>query len=288
MVRFSIPTTIEIKYEHDSKCGGVLADPTQVQQILINLCTNAHHAMEKSGGVLQIELKNVCINIDKQQPALNIEPGEYVTLIVSDTGSGIKADVIDKVFNPYFTTKEINKGTGLGLSIIHGIIADYGGAITVESKLGKGTIFKVYFPVIKQEELPLTKSDEIIPQGTERILFVDDEEILAEMGRNILERLGYSVTARHNSLDALATFQNDPYAFDAVITDQTMPGLTGSDLARRMLQIRPDIPIILCTGYSNLIDEGLAKSFGIREFAMKPLTKTALAKLLRKVLNASK
>ncbi len=285
MLRSSIPTTIEIRENIDSKSGVVLADPTQINQILMNLCTNANHAMEESGGILTIALNSIHVDKSDRLLSLNIEPGEYVLLTVADTGSGIGPDVLDKIFDPYFTTKEVGKGTGLGLAIIHGIIVDYGGAITVESEVGKGTTFRVYFPVVEQEELTIIKGVGKIPMGNERILFVDDEELLIEMGQDMLERLGYSVTVRSNSLDALATFQNDPAAFDVIITDQTMPGMTGADLARRMLQIRPDIPIILCTGYSNLIDEKTAKSLGVKEFTLKPLTKGTIAKLLRKVLD---
>lgn len=285
MLRSSIPTIIEIRDDIDSKCGVVLADPTQAHQILMNLCTNANHAMEETGGILRIQLKNTSIGNSKQQLALNINSGEYVELIVSDTGSGIGSDVIDKIFEPYFTTKERGKGTGMGLSIVHGIITDYGGGITVESKLGKGTAFHVYFPTVAKEELLLAKDVEKIPLGSERILFVDDEELLAKMGKDMLARLGYDVTAQNSSLEALAIFQNNPNAFDVVITDQTMPGMTGADLSKRILQIRPDIPIILCTGYSNLIDEDSAKVLGIKEFVLKPLTNEVIAKLIRKVLN---
>ncbi|MBU0676187.1 MAG: transporter substrate-binding domain-containing protein [Proteobacteria bacterium] len=284
ILRSSIPTTIEIQHEIDSECGVVLVDPTQVHQILMNLCTNANHAMEKSGGILKIELKSIYIEQDTHGKALNIKPGKYVNLIVSDTGTGIGPDVINKIFDPYFTTKEFGKGTGMGLAIAHGIITSYGGWITVESALGKGTTFQVYFPVINQQSLPLIKSIENLPRGKERILFIDDEDLLAEMGKAMLERLGYTVTVRQSSLHALTTFQNSPEAFDLIITDQTMPGMTGSDLARRLMQIRPDIPIILCTGYSTLIDEDSAKAMGIREFALKPLTKETLATLIRKVL----
>lgn len=287
MLRSSLPTTIEIVDDIDSSCGIVLTDPTQIHQILMNLCGNAYHSMEESGGTLKIELKSVCLDKGKRQLALNIEPGEYVELIVSDTGSGIGPDVIDKIYDPYFTTKEFGKGTGMGLSIIYGILANYGGAITAESELDKGTSFHVYFPVVEQEPLLRVKDAEEISLGKERILFIDDEAILAQMGKDMLERLGYSVTTRQSSLDALATFQDCPDDFDVIITDQTMPGMTGADLARRMLEIRPDIPIILCTGYSNLIDEKSAKYLGIQEFVMKPLTISSIAKLLRKVLDAS-
>ncbi len=285
MLRSSLPTTIEIKDDVDSSCGVVLADPTHVHQILMNLCTNADHAMEETGGVLKVSLQTVHFDSESRHVVPQLEPGEYIELMVSDTGTGIGPDVIDKIFDPFFTTKEIDKGTGMGLSIIHGIISEYGGAITVESELGKGTTFHVYFPIVDQEEIPVEKEAEIIPMGRERILFIDDEELLAKMGKDMLERLGYHVTMRLNSLDALTAFQNNPEAFDLIITDQTMPSMTGTDLARRMLQIRPDIPIILCTGFSNLVDEESAKLMGIREFAMKPLTKGKIATLLRKVLN---
>lgn len=285
MLRSSIPTTIEIQDNIDSNCGVVLADPTQIHQIIMNLCTNANHAMEKTGGLLKIELQNITLD-STNKLKVDLAPGQYVRLTISDTGSGIDPDIIDKIFDPYFTTKEIGKGTGMGLAITHGIVADYGGAITVESKLGEGTTFHLYFPVSEQEMLAPDKEEEYIPSGSARVLFVDDEKILAQMGKDILERLGYKATTRCSSLDALATFQNAPDSFDVVITDQTMPGMTGADLARRILQIRPDIPIILCTGYSNLVDEHTAKMIGIKEFALKPLTKAVISKLIRKVLES--
>ncbi|MCB2182477.1 MAG: PAS domain S-box protein [Desulfobulbaceae bacterium] len=286
MLRASIPTTIEIQENIDSGCGPVLADPTQVNQILMNLCTNANHAMEQSGGVLKIELRRTRLEKDHSQIKSSLKPGQYVELIVSDTGTGIGADVIDKIFDPYFTTKELGKGTGMGLAIIHGIIHEYGGAVTVESELGKGTAFHVYFPSVAEGGVERVKDVEETLAGRGKILFVDDDELLAEMGKDMLERLGYDVTMRCNSIDALSTFQNNPDAFDVVITDQTMPGITGVDLSRRILQIRPDMPIILCTGYSTLIDEHSAKSLGIREFALKPLTRGIIANLLKKVLGS--
>lgn len=280
MLRSSIPSTISITEEIEENGGTILADPTQIYQILMNLCTNAYQAMEETGGVLSVTLKTTFIDINEHVP-----PGEYLELTVSDTGRGIGPDVITKIFDPFFTTKEPGKGTGMGLAIIHGIMQDYGGAITVESQLGKGSAFHAYFPVVEKDAYPEIKASETIPMGTERILFIDDEEFLTEMGKDMLERLGYHVTARHSSLEALATFQNTPNEFDLVITDQTMPDITGSDLARLMLKIRPDIPIILCTGYSNLIDESSAKAIGIKEFALKPLTKETIAKVIRKVLS---
>lgn len=288
MLRSSIPTTIRITEDFDPKSGAILADPTQVHQVLMNLCTNAYHAMEENGGVLSVTMKTTFIGSDEKELIFLISPGEYIELTVSDTGRGIGPDIIGKIFDPYFTTKETGKGTGLGLAIIQGIMSDYGGAITVESELGKGSTFHVYFPVVENETLPEIKKPEDIPGGKERILFIDDDELLADMGKDMLERLGYHVTVRRNGFEALETFQNTPGEFDLVITDQTMPGITGSDLSRRMLQIRPDIPIILCTGYSTLIDEFSAKALGIKEFVLKPLTKGVIAKLIRMVLDGDK
>lgn len=288
MLRASIPSTISITEDIDPKSGVILADPSQVHQILMNLSTNAYHAMEETGGVLSVTLKSVLIGPDEEKMSAHATPGEYLELAVSDTGCGIGPDIIDKIFDPYFTTKGVGKGTGMGLAIIHGIMADYGGLITVESLLGQGTTFHVFFPFVVGEAAPEIDELEDIPMGSERILFVDDEELLAEMGKKMLERLGYRVTAHHDGLEALETFKKTPGEFDLVITDQTMPGITGSELSRVMLQIRPDIPIILYTGYSNLIDEDSAKALGIKEFALKPLTKGTIAKLIRKVLNGEK
>ena len=205
-------------------------------------------------------------------------------MTVSDTGIGIGRDIIDKIFDPYFTTKELSKGTGMGLAIIHGIVTEYGGTITVDSEPGKGSSFHVYFPVVEKNEVSFCQDTEDIPHGQGHVLLIDDEELLVELGQTMLERLGYKVTARCSSLDALTTFQNSPEDFDIIITDQTMPEMTGSDLARRMLQIRPGIPIILCTGHSNLVDNETARSLGIKKFVLKPLTMKKIAQLLYEVL----
>jgi signal transduction histidine kinase/ActR/RegA family two-component response regulator len=285
MLRPSLPTTIEIIQDIDTKTGLIFADPTQIQQILMNLCTNAFHAMEKTGGRLDISLKE----IDPRDGDLSHEPdvvaGTFIQLSVGDSGAGMTQEVKDKIFDPYFTTKGVGKGTGMGLSIAHGIIKSYGGFITLSSEPGKGTVFHVFLPVVNKEELPAKEASEQIPVGIERVLFIDDEDVLADMGKNMLERLGYHVTVRKSSLEALETFQNQPDQFDVVITDQTMPGMTGIDLARRMLQIRSDIPIILCTGYSSTISQEKAKSMGIKEFALKPVGKKDIAMLIRKVLD---
>ncbi len=287
MLRSTLPTTIDINHNIAPQTGLIFADPTQIHQILMNLGTNAFHAMEKTGGKLDISLKETehCNEDLVHEP--NVEAGTFVQLSICDSGPGIAPEIKDKIFDPYFTTKETGKGTGMGLSIVHGIVKSYGGFITTYSELGEGAAFHVFLPVIEEKVLPEIETADQIPIGKERILFIDDEEILTEVGKDVLERLGYHVTVRNSSLEALETFQNQPDQFDVVITDQTMPGMTGADLARRMMQIRPDIPVILCTGYSTIISEEKAKSMGIKEFTLKPLAKNDIAKLIRRVLDTS-
>ncbi|MDR2549819.1 MAG: PAS domain S-box protein [Desulfobulbus sp.] len=284
LLRPSLPATISIELELEDAVRPIFANPTQVHQILINLCTNAFHAMEHTGGILKLVLKNRKLSGSDLQHRPEIAPGRFVELAVGDSGSGISPEIREKIFDPYFTTKEVGKGTGMGLAIVHGIVTSHNGLIACDSEVGKGTVFRIHFPVA--EHITYNASTiEAAPVGTERILFVDDEEMLVELGVLMLERLGYEVTGRTNSLEALLAFQNQPDAFDAVITDHTMPGLTGSDLALRILQIRPEVPIILCTGYSNLISEEKARLLGIRGFAMKPLAQKDIALLLRNLLD---
>ncbi len=285
MLRPSLPTTIEINQDIASSTGQILADPTQIHQILMNLSTNAFHAMEETGGKLDITLKEVTLSTEALAHEPGVEPGTFVQLSISDSGPGIAPDIKKKIFDPYFTTKETGKGTGMGLAIVHGIVKSYRGFISLYSEPGEGTTFHVFLPIIEKEQLSEIEDVEPIPVGRDRILFIDDEEILAEMGKSMLERLGYHVTVRTNSIEALETFQNEPEQFDLVITDQTMPGMTGADIAKRMIQIRPDISIILCTGYSTVISEEKIKSLGIKELAYKPLSKKDIAVLIRKVLD---
>ena len=214
-----------------------------------------------------------------------MRPGPYVTLIVRDTGVGIPVGIIDKIFDPFFTTKKLGEGTGLGLSVVHGIVKQHDGYITVTSEPGRGSVFTVYLPQIAGEDETAAIVDDEIPTGSERILFVDDEEALVEMGEDILAELGYEVTSRMNSREALALFRLDPSRFDLVITDQTMPEMTGVDLAKEILAIRADTPIIMCTGFSHVVDADKAKAAGIKAFAMKPLTKREIARTIRKVLD---
>lgn len=285
LIRSSIPTTIEIKHFIDPNCGIISADPTQINQIVINLCTNAFHAMEETGGTLTITLGLInCADDVACVEAPGLAPGAYVKLTVSDTGVGMAPEEKINIFNPYFTTKEVGKGTGLGLSIVHGIVKSYGGTIVVESVLGQGTTFTIFLPTVEDEVWQQTETEDSFLLGNERVLFVDDDEILADMGKNMLERLGYSVTVKKSSVDALEAFKATPDQFDVVITDQTMPVMTGVDLAREILRIRPKMPIILCTGFSSRVSEKEASEMGIREFAMKPLVQKDIAKLIRKVI----
>ncbi len=287
LLRPSLPATIDIR-QHTAPTRPVLADPTQMHQILMNLCTNSFHAMEETGGILEMTLdeRELAPADLVQQPG--IEPGGFIVLSVADTGPGIAPAIRERMFDPYFTTKGVGRGTGMGLAIAHGIVAEYGGFITCESEPGLGATFRVFLPVLDGEMTAEPHSKETLPAGSGHILFVDDEAVLAEMGQIMLERLGYEVTVRTSSFEALNALQNEPGRFDAVITDQTMPGMTGMDLARRMLLIRPDLPIILCTGYSSLVNETQAKACGIMGFAMKPLTKKEMAALLHEVLGAHK
>lgn len=286
LLRPTLPTTITIKHRLDTRTRSILADPSQLHQIVMNLCTNAFHAMEQTGGILDISLSDCELTLQELLSYPGVQPGEFVVLSIGDTGSGISPEIRDKIFDPYFTTKEVGKGTGMGLAIVHGIATASGGFVACESKPGNGTVFRVFFPAIEEDVTRESQPAEAAPTGKERILLVDDDDILAEMGQTMLERLGYEVTVLTSSLEALALFQNHPEVFDVVITDQTMPGMTGMDLARRMLQIRPDIPIILCTGFSNLVSEEQAKGSGIKGFAMKPMTKKEMALLLRTVLES--
>ncbi len=287
LLRATLPTTITILPTIDPDTAQILADPIQLHQLTMNLCTNAYHAMEESGGTLTISLGNITSQADETNGNNAEISRKLVQLSIKDTGTGIPQQLRQKIFEPYFTTKEIGKGTGMGLAIVHGIVTSYGGTITCDSHPGKGTTFQITLPALTEEETLASAGiarQQPIPPGAESILFVDDEEILVEMTQIILERLGYRVTVRTSSLEALATFQNQPDAYDLVITDQTMPGMTGLDLGRRLLQIRPDLPIILCTGYSSLITEEKATMSGIKGFALKPLTKHVIATLIRKVL----
>ncbi|MBU0484065.1 MAG: DUF3365 domain-containing protein [Proteobacteria bacterium] len=289
LLRSTIPTTIEIKENIDAQTGNVLADPTQIHQVLMNLCTNAYQAMRETGGILAVELKNIEIGKgDEKVAGLHLAVGPYVKLCVSDSGPGMERAVADKIFEPYFTTKKKGEGTGLGLSLVHGIVKSHGGHITVYSEPGKGTSFHVYLPrAIIEADAPETRNNSPLPTGNERILLVDDEEQIAGLEHQILSSLGYQVTSMTSSKQALATFTANPGNFDLVITDMTMPDMNGAELCQNLLAIRPDLPIILCTGFSELINKEKAESIGVREYIMKPVLRKDLAIVIRKILDHS-
>lgn len=284
LLRSTIPTTISIVQNMGNESCTILADSTQIHQMFMNLCTNAVHAMNEKG---TLEISGTIVDLEANDIAVQQEtqPGQYFKLSVRDTGAGMNKKTLERIFDPFYTTKEIGEGTGMGLSIVLGIIKSYGGFILVNSELGKGTTFTLYFPVTQGGIVP--KMEEIVeecPLGDERILFIDDEEMLAEMGSKMLQGLGYEVTVASGSREALDIFISNPEAFDLVITDQTMPNLSGGELAIELLKSRPDIPIILCTGYSKKISEEDAKKIGIREYLAKPFDRKKLAKVIREVL----
>ena len=286
LLRASIPTTIEIKQNIEPTCGNILAEPTQIHQVIMNLCTNAAQSMDEDGGVMEVGLTSVQLSFDDLANEPKLKPGPYVQLTIKDSGIGIDHRYLDKIFDPYFTTKEVGKGSGMGLSVVHGIIKSHDGMVTVNSKPGEGTIFSVYFPSIARPIEEKTKDIDPLPTGKEKILIVDDEKSIVDMTKRRVERLGYQVTTKTSSTEALELFSSSPNAFDLIITDQTMPELTGEKLAKKLLKIRPDIPIIICTGYSSKIDAEKANFIGISAFIMKPVDNRELAKTLRQVLNS--
>ena len=284
LLRSTIPTTVKIREDIDTQCGIIKADPTQLNQLLMNLSTNAVDAMDEKG-VLIVSLQEVNLSESELHHRPGMTPGPYVKLSVSDSGVGMDKEMRLHIFDAFFSTKEVGNGTGMGLAVVHGIVESHGGMIAVDSEPGEGTTFHIFFPVIEGDEVWKPEDAETVPTGNERILFIDDVESIAVLGSRILERQGYQVRAIINSADALETFKASPEEFDLVVTDQTMPNMSGAELAVELLKVRPDIPIILCTGYSSKISEEKAKEIGIRKFCMKPLDRRQLAKTVRKVLD---
>jgi nitrogen-specific signal transduction histidine kinase/ActR/RegA family two-component response regulator len=286
LLRATIPSSIEIDSEIDESCGPIKGDPTQVHQIIMNLCTNAYHAMQETGGKLEVSLKEKNITYEQSLKMVGMKVGKHIELVVKDTGCGMEPQVMERIFEPYYTTKEQGKGTGLGLSVIHGIVKNHGGDITVTSQPGKGSSFKVYLPVIDEIEEEIQSAEPATEiNGNERILLIDDEQQIIDIERQILERLGYKVTSKTDSQEALEEFATQPDRFDLVITDMTMPKMTGDQLARRMMEIKPQIPVILCTGFNEAITEEKALAMGIDKFVMKPVVKDELATTIRSVLD---
>ncbi len=285
LLRPSIPSTIEFRKKIDASCGPVMADPTQIHQIVMNLCTNAYQAMKDAGGILEISLAQISIDKEEEIIGMDFLTGNFVKLTVSDTGLGMTRQVLDRIFDPYFTTKGRGEGTGLGLSVVHGIIKSLGGFIHVYSEEGNGSAFQVYLPMMEHESIPEEIQEAVIPTGRERILIVDDEKNLVELLGRMLSRLGYTVTVMDDSVKAMNEFQSRPGDFDLLITDMAMPKLNGMELSRRILELRPDIPIILCTGYSEIVNEEKASEIGVSQFIMKPIVKKILAKAVRAALD---
>ncbi|MDJ0808694.1 MAG: response regulator [Desulfobacterales bacterium] len=288
LIRASLPATIEIKGRNLNSDAVVEADPIQIHQVMMNLCSNAHHAMREGGGVLEVKLSDIDIDREKAAQCGGIQEGPYIELTIRDSGHGIPTEYMDRIFDPYFTSKEKGEGTGLGLAVVHGIISSHGGAITVESEISKGTAFHVIFPKknkISAQDKPAAVDAPGRQEGTERILFIDDEPALIDIGKEILSTLGYDVTPCTASDEALDLFKADPERFDLVITDLTMPKMTGDLLAQELMRMRPEIPVILFTGYSDLVSRERFNKLGIRDCLMKPLTRKDLAESIRRVLD---
>ena len=284
LLRASLPSTIEIRSSIKSDLA-VISDATNIHQVIMNLCTNAGYAMQANGGILQVNLEDVDLDGDfiKQHP--DLKPGKFVRLTVSDTGHGMSPEVMERIFDPFFSTKKKGEGTGMGLSVVHGIVKSHGGAITVDSTPGRGSVFRLYFPAIESELNPQNESANLMLTGTEHILFVDDEPFQADIAKKMLTRLGYRLTTCTSSIEALEAFRQAPDKFDLVITDMTMPRMPGDVLARELIAVRPAIPIIVCTGYSERINPDVANEIGIRELVMKPVVTKDLARIIRRVLD---
>jgi PAS domain S-box-containing protein len=289
MMRATIPTSIAI---HDDFAAGpihIQANPSQIHQVIVNLCTNAFHAMEEDGGTMRVALDTVRFEAHVHLPMADIRPGRYACISVSDSGHGIEPQNLDRIFDPYFTTKDQEKGSGLGLSIVSGIVHQHGGYITVDSRPGDGSAFKVYFPILDEavEEKTPTKM-EPLPRGNgQRILLVDDEPAIAKVQKQSLERLGYVVEISTDSNEALERFMAEPSRFDLLLTDMTMPRMTGDTLAHRVREIVPDLPVILCTGFSEKMDPDRSRELNINCFLMKPIKKAKLADAIKDALTQS-
>ena len=288
LLHASIPTSIEIRQKYEAENDTIIADPTQIYQIVINLYTNSAQAMSGERGLIEVKLSNVILDEEFVTLHPEVEPGPYLELTIKDTGHGIDQKILERIFEPYFTTKETTKGTGLGLSVVHGIVMHHHGCILAESRVGKGTRFRVYFPLALVEGGIIQSQIEHMPTGTQCILVVDDESSLLEMTSEMLEMLGYRVEKRVNSLEALELFKAKPYAFDLVITDMSMPNMSGTELCNEINRINPNVPILICTGYSDLINEANAKAYGVKKILMKPVSSRDLAVAVKEALEGNR
>lgn len=283
MIRSVIPATINITQYIPTDIGMVMADPAQLQQMMVNLINNAVDAMKETGGDLEITLEK--IDVEESPAGFDVEPGEYIQLRIKDTGKGIRPKNLKRIFDPFFTTRKSENRTGLGLSVVHGIVSVNNGFIKVNNREGVGTVFSVCFPRVKEMEMPVKQdmTDELA--GTGKILFVDDEPALIDAGMRLLQRLGYEVVTAESGMEAHELFCRNPESFDLVITDTTMPNMTGIELSRELLAVRPDIPIIVCSGFSELISAEIASEMGIQAYIMKPFIRQEMADTIRKVLS---
>jgi CheY-like chemotaxis protein len=286
LLRGSLSKTIEIRQNVASSAGIVLADPIQIHQLLMNLCTNAAHAMQKTGGILEVSLANVDMEHSSAYHDFDLKPGPYVELSVGDTGCGMDQAIVERIFDPFFSTKTFGEGSGMGLAVVHGIVKSLDGAIKVETELGKGSTFRVFLPRIaldvdhETDRVRLTFRDGKDP----RILLVDHDATLLKVGKRMLERFGYRVTTTNGGIEALEVFLKNPEEFDLIITDQAMSKMDGMEFAKAATDVRPDIPVVLCAGYCEDIDHAKMKGVGIREFVKKPIVFSELAIIARKLL----
>jgi PAS domain S-box-containing protein len=287
LLRASLPATVEIRQEIRTERDGLQADPTEIHQVLMNLCTNAAHAMRERGGVLTVQLNELTVDRFARGELARLAPGPYLELVVSDTGAGMDKATQERIFEPFFTTKKSGEGSGMGLSVVHGIVTALKGLIAVESEPGKGTTFRLFFPRLEEAPAPAEEAAQAVPGGTERVLFVDDEPNIAQLMQELLTSLGYRATVFTSSPEALQAFRADPGAFDLVITDQLMPQLNGSELAREVTRLRPGLPVILCTGFSRTLSQEEAEAVGITEHIMKPVVVRQLAEALRRALDGA-
>ena len=285
-LRSSIPSNIEVFEQLDKSKNTILADATQIQQIIINVVTNAVQAMGEKDGRLEICLRDTIIKETKQGKYDDLAPGNYQELIVKDSGPGIDKKIQDKIFDPYFTTKEVGKGSGMGLSVVHGIVKSHDGAIYVDSFPGKGASFSLFFPTLKTPQKESEKIDEMISyKGSEKILFIDDESEIVDTNSKILQQLGYIVEGMTDPQEAIAKVKNDPDYFDLVITDMTMPKINGREVSETIKKIRPNLPIILFSGHNLITDDKQKKEMGISAYAIKPVSVDKMARTIRKVLD---
>jgi CheY-like chemotaxis protein len=286
LMRSSLPATIEIRESIDPHVGGIMGNPTQIHQLLMNLCTNARHAMGEGGGILTVSVDEIRYHEPILLNGHPVEPGSYVRLRVSDTGQGIKESIRNRILEPYFTTKSPDEGTGLGLSVVHGIVKKHNGHLTFSSEVDKGTTFQILFPNQSASTADETAEPGLVVQGgTEQIWVLDDDDVIATMMQKMLQSLGYTARAFTRGDQLIGEFENDADGVDLVITDMTMPKLTGVDLARQLIDLRTDLPIILCSGFNENIDAAAIKKIGIREYLMKPVVMKDLANEVRKVLD---